>query len=756
MRWNATRNLILAGLLLLAVRIVAAGLPVRAAEAPAAPAASLKNDFVSPPARLGTRPLWFWNGPLSDAKTVEIMTRSAASGYAGFGILPSEKMTPAFMTPEFLAHYRKAVETAATLGLKMCLYDEFWFPSGAAGGELAKRSPEALSQRLDMTEVSAQGPLAFRQPIPRGRLMSVVAMNSATLERIDLAGKVRDGSLAWDVPSGSWKILFFACVPDGARGLVDYLEPESVKKYMALTVGRYHAALGPHFGKTIDSVFYDEPTMHWVQGGRAWTPAFNEKFRRRFGRDPALLYPALWFDIGPETAAARNALFGFRAELYADGFVGTLQEWCRAHGVLLTGHQDQEEIVNPVGLCGDLMKCFRAQDIPGIDQIFQYGRASRAYKVVSSAAANFDRPLVMCECYGGTANMPVANLYKEAMDQFAKGVNLFVPHAVWYDPATMVFPPELSYRDPTYGPVLVDYNRYMARLQRILQQGRHVADIAVLYPIATLQAGYRFGVGVPYEGGIIPPEADYMDVGERLSLDVRRDFTYIHPDILDQKCEVRGASLHLNNPRNFEDYRVMILPGSRVISARSLARIQAFLDAGGTVIATTRLPDQSAESGQDASVVRMIAAMFEPALKTSGAALWTVRRNAEGGRAYFLPRPTAEALRGVLDEALPVGDVVFEKSPTVRDGNLTAIHKVVDGRDIYFFGNSSETPVDCPVRLRGKLDLEEWDPHTGQIHRIASQPAGASTRIRLVLPRVQSRFFVAAGAPQDDRERPGR
>jgi hypothetical protein len=721
---------------LVAISLAAAGVAARASD--------LKQDFLAPPAALGTRPLWFWNGPLKVATTVEIMQRSVASGYAGFGILPSEKMTPAFMTPEFLAHYRTALETAATLGLRMCLYDEFWFPSGAAGGELAKRYPEALSQRLDLTAVDVNGPSAFRRVVPKGKLMSAVAMNSRTLERVDLTARTRDGTLAWDVPPGSWKILFFVCVPDGARGLVDYLEPESVKKYMALTVGRYHEALAPHFGKTIDSVFYDEPTMHWVQGGRAWTPALNDKFRRRYGRDPEPLYPALWFDIGPETAAARNALFGFRAELYADGFVGTLQEWCRAHGVALTGHQDQEEIVNPVGLCGDLMKCFRAQDIPGIDQIFKYGRASRAYKIVSSAAINYDRPLVMCECYGGTQNMPVANLYKEAMDQFAKGVNMFVPHAVWYDPATIVFPPELSYRDPTYGPALPAYNRYMARLQRLLQKGRHVADIAVLYPIATLQAGYRFGVGVPYEGGVIPPEADYMDVGERLSLDVRRDFTYIHPDILDAKCTVRGASLRLANPVNFEDYRVLVVPGSRVISAKNLAKIKAFYDAGGTIIATTRLPEQSAESGQDAAIVATIGALFERPSSTNPSAPWTVRRNARGGRACFVPSPSAERLRALLDEVLPEGDVVFEEHPAVRDGNLSAIHKVVEGRDVYFFGNSSETPVDCHVKLRGKHELEQWDPHEGQVRAADAQPSGASTRLHLVLPPVQSRFFVAA------------
>ena len=108
-----------------------------------------------------------------------------------------------------------------------------------------------------------------------------------------------------------------------------------------------------------------------------------------------------------------------------------------------------------------------------------------------------------------------------------------------------MFPPELSYRSPPYGPELPAYNQYMGRLQRILQHGEHVADIGVLYPIATLQAGYRFGVGKPYTGGVIPAEADYMDVGDRLSLDLRHDFTFVHPEVLDERCTVEDAALRL-------------------------------------------------------------------------------------------------------------------------------------------------------------------------------------------------------------------
>lgn len=714
-------------------------------------AKQLKDDFIHTPASYQTKPLWFWNAPLDATKTVEIMEQSAKSGYAGFGVLPGQGMTPAFMTPEFLKQYRIAIDKAAELGFNMCLYDEYWFPSGSAGGDLAKQYPEALNQRLDMAAIDIQGPTAFARAIPAGKLMGAVAMKADTLERVNLTPMVENQSLTWQVPGGDWKIMVFTCVIEGARDLVDYLEPESVKKYIALTYDKYYAALAPHFGKTIQSAFYDEPTMHWIQGGRAWTPAFNEKFIARYGFDPASYYPALWFDIGKETAAARNALFGFRAELYADGFVKTLQDWCRAHGVQLTGHQDQEEIVNPVGLCGDLMKAFRDQDIPGIDQIFQYGRASKAYKVVSSAANNFDRTLVMTECYGAMKDMPIANLYKEAMDQFAKGINWMVPHAVWYDPATIVFPPELSSRSPVYGPALPAYNQYMARLQRVLQQGRHVADIGVLYPIATMQAGYRFGVGTPYEGGIIPQEADYMDVGEILSLQVRKDFTFVHPDILDERCRVENGELLLENKVNYERYKVFIIPGSKTIPWSNLKKIKQFYDDGGKVIATTQLPVSSAEFGKDAEVKAFIEAIFGNVQSQTQPA---AQANSKGGKAYFIAKPTQETLRAVLADALPVYDVAFEGDVRVQGGNLSYIHKVIDGREVFFFGNSSDTPVNCIVKLRDRLTLEEWNPHTGEIGPaqcdIAAEQNAEGSRLRVVLPAVQSRFFVSADQSSAD------
>jgi hypothetical protein len=76
------------------------------------------------------------------------------------------------------------------------------------------------------------------------------------------------------------------------------------------------------------------------------------------------------------------------------------------------------------------------------------------------------------------------------------------------------------------------------------------------------------------------------------------------------------------------------------------------------------------------------------------------------------------------------------------DGALTYIHKVKDGRDIYFFANSSPKPIDTQVVLRGHKTLTIWNPHTGAQEPAEFTEGEAATTVRLVLPSVASLFFI--------------
>ena len=100
--------------------------------------------------------------------------------------------------------------------------------------------------------------------------------------------------------------------------------------------------------------------------------------------------------------------------------------------------------------------------------------------------------------------------------------------------------------------------------------------------------------------------------------------------------------------------------------------------------------------------------------------VYFVNRNSAGGRAYFLPDYTPEMIQAIMQEAVPVWDVSISepmwpvKMGRSYDGSLTYIHKVKAERNIYFFANSSDKPVDTTAVLRGSMNLAIWDPMNGE------------------------------------------
>lgn len=268
-------------------------------------------------------------------------------------------------------------------------------------------------------------------------------------------------------------------------------------------------------------------------------------------------------------------MFSLRAEQYAAAYPKLVSEWSRSHGTLATGHQDNEERENPVGTSADLMKCFKYQDIPGIDKIGGDRPAERFYKVVSSAAVNWDRSLAMSETYGAMGNIPWDTIYRIAQDQYAKGINMLIPHAVWYDDRNVTFLPELSHRNPLYRDGLYEFNTFLGRLNVLLQNDARLAtDIAVLYPIETMQAGHRFdGPLAAYEGGVRVPDMDYVQVGCRLTDRLGRDFIYLHPEVLASKrTSVAKRRLLLEGEHQPQSLRTLVVPSSEVVSAEDSQR----------------------------------------------------------------------------------------------------------------------------------------------------------------------------------------
>jgi hypothetical protein len=713
--------------------------------------------FQAPPAQFRGHAMWNFNlSTLNEKDVISGIEEMAKLNYGGFFIEAGGRQNAKveFLSPEYFRFYKLAIDEAKKNGLEMILYDDYAFPTGTAGGQMATKFPQYMGKCLNISEKDVTGPAKTEVAIPAGIYIGGVMMNRDTFELVDVSAGRSGDKLACSVPKGRWMVMAFY-LQEGRSRTVDYLSEKAMTAFISLTYDKYQENFGGEFGNLIQQTFYDEPSMHHTD--RMWTPDFNAEFQKAYGYSPMKYYPALWYDIGPETAAARNALFGFRAQLFAVHFIKRLNDWCAERHLLFGGHLDQEEPLNPTPLNGDLMKVFEFQTLPTVDDIWWYGRSNPSYKIVTSAAFNFDHPIIRAETYAAYRGLTDKIAFQVAMDQYAMGINYQIPAR-------------------TMQPKRPELNEYVGRLSYLLEHGRHVADVAVLYPIAALRTQYRQLGGV--QADVPTPEIretvyareggyaygiDYQDVGEDLFRASRVDYTYLHPDVLVEKCSISADhKLILNNRENREEYSVLILPAGDTLSAAAAAKMQEFYEKGGQVIATGLLPTHSSEFGKDGEVRHAMAAVFgvspdEPLTSEVRRAqdrenfyvFWYyIKKNAAGGQAIFLPNTHPWLMDFALKQVLPKRDVEFAepmgilRSGNQYDGALTYIHKVKEGRDIYFFANSSPKDIDTKVVLRGERKLRIWNPHTGQLQDAAATAAQGATTVRLVLPSVNSVFLV--------------
>jgi hypothetical protein len=721
--------------------------------------------FKAPPAAYRGHAMWnFPLNTLNEKYVVDGIREMAKLNYGGFfieagGVRPGgPPPLVSFLSPEYFRLYKLALEEAKRQGLEVILYDDYAFPTGTVGGQLAVAHPEHMAKSLNMVEQNATGPASVEIAVPKGIYIGAVMMNRDNHERIDASSSRSGDQVRFQIPAGNWKAMVFY-LPEGRARVVDYLDPAAMDAFVSMTYGKYEEDFGSYFGNLITQTFYDEPSMHHQD--RMWTPRFNEAFQKKFGFSPMKYYPALWYDIGPETAAARNALFGFRGELFRTNFIKKLNDWCAARRLRFGGHLDQEEPVNPTPLTGDLMKAFEYQAVPTVDDIWWWGRSNLSYKIVTSSAFNWDKPMAAAETYAAYRVLDEKIAYAVAMDQFAMGINFQIPAR-------------------TQQPKRPEVNDYVGRLSYLLQHGRHVADIAVLYPSASLLAAYHNAGGVqfPLASGEQVPQImetaygreggpvygmDYQSLGEALFRGLRVDYTYLHPDVLVNRSTIADGKIVLDNQENREEFRVLFVPAGDTISAAAAARIREFYLSGGKVIATGLVPSHSAEFGKDAEVRQAMYDVFgvspnEPLKADLRRAqdrqnfyvFWYyTRKNPAGGQSLVLPSTQTWLVDFALRQILPLRDVDIQQpimTPKVGpdyDGALTYIHKVRHGRDVYFFANSAARDVDTKVILRGKKSLKIWDPHTGESLRAAEISSDDNTTtVQLRLPSTRSLFFI--------------
>jgi hypothetical protein len=721
------------------------------------PGDRLTAGFTDPEQKSGSMTLYWLNGPINKDSLKHHIRMLRQEGFSGVAPLPLSRLKPAvepaYLSEDYLEMYGFMLDELAANGMELVLYDDCDYPSGTAGGRLAKEYPQYMAKYLARIDTIFTGGGVRNILIPKGTLMSACLSESGSTEFRAVTGSVtitdKDGEKAVasiGIPEGNWRLQLFICVVDPRHIRVDGLDPQALGKFVEMTYDQYYKRFPQHFGTTIRTTFFDDPAYWHVPGAREWTPGYNEKFRAVYGYAPDTLYPSLFEDTGENTAAARVSMFSVRDQLNAEGYPGVLSKWAAAHRVECSGHPANTYRPNPVQNMGDVIRYFKYQDVPLCDYIHFFRHGVDGFVVPSSAAYNYDKGVLICEIYGNFQPDDYNDddmLYRAGMDVYARGINKLLPHGTWHDASNVRIIPEISWRNPKMASGLKHYNDWVSRCEMILQNSRHVAEIGILYPIADLQARYNF-TDYQVTNGREPVRGnDYYNFLGMMTTKVRTDYTLIHPEVLNEKCIVKANGvLRLDNQNNYEEYRILILPWCNTIYAANLDKVAEFASRGGIVLFAGSIPQRSAEPDMDSLVQAKITEIMSR------------------GKAYYIENPDPEKMKDFLATHLP--DPVIEvKNVTVAgqvddthqswpesfrntDYAYNYIHKVKEGKDFFFFGNPTDYDLTAEISFVKTLGLKPklWDPHTGAIKELACRIEHGRIWVTLPLERVSSRFVV--------------
>lgn len=549
--------------------------------------------FAHPTAAYRAAPFWSWNGPLEQERLKRQIAVFREMGFGGFYMHSRSGMETAYLSEAFFDSVGVCVEAAKTAGMQACLYDEDRWPSGYAGGAVTI-TPRYRQRTLILTDDEESLPsfAADRETAVESGAPYLVGCYDV---EFTADGRLRSYRRIRPEESAAHRKLYAyseTMTPSGRYNFqtyADIMQPEAMARFTELTHQEYFRRFGEEYGKTIPTMFSDEPRHMPMRlpegacGGTAavcWTYRLPERFRETYGYDLVERLPELFWDREGVHSALRYAYFQLTTRLTREAFLDTLQKTAHAQGLQFCGHlMMEDELFEQLSWGGDLMQLYPAFDIPGIDMLFDRIELLTA-KQTQSVVRQYGKPGMLSELYGVTGwDFDFKCLKMQGDWQAVCGVTLRVPHLAMYSMkgnAKRDYPASFNEQAPWCREFRV-LEEHFARLNVALEGSRDVVDVAVIHPIESMMLSV--GPRNRQEAAIRRQEESIHAV--------IRALLYAHYDF-DFLCEGNLPSQETACTDRLQvgamSYAAVVVPPVLTLRETTVALLEQFLHTGGRVI----------------------------------------------------------------------------------------------------------------------------------------------------------------------------
>jgi len=698
--------------------------------------------FQKPPAGFADVPFYWWLGdPLTKERlSWQLDQLQKSGGISGLQVNyahsdrggPSWGYTypsdPALFSEEWWKLYAWFMQEVRKRGMGGVSLSDYTLGIGQGWylDEIVKEYPDSWGSTLGMGDgPKVEGGKEVKWRVPE-KLIGVTAFKMdgdkvVPGNAVDLRPFVKDGELSWTAPDGSWKIK---CTMQHIKPQsVNPLHPLSGKRYIEKFFQRFEDRNPGEGGKGLNFFFSDE--LNLQVGGNLWTDSFGEQFKKMKGYDLIPELPGVFMDIGPRTEKIRLDYRDVMVAISENAFFKPIFDWHQKRGMIYGC--DHGGRGGDVVEFGDYFRTQRWNQGPGSDQPGLSADVTKA-KVASSMAHLYLRPRVWLEGYHssgwGTTSEQVTSA---TFNNFVAGYNLLSTHGLYYSTHGGWWewaPPCNHFRMP-YWEHMDKFMDCLKRLSYLLSQGYHRCDVAIMYPVAPMQAGLSgnesvhaaFGTGSHLYGRSI--DFDYMDF-ESLA----------RAQVLKRNNEMPVLSV------SGEEYRVLVLPSMRAVHYSTIQKAAEFFNAGGIVIAIGDLPEASDRAGrEDAELDALVKNVFGlTAKEAKGSSELKSFTNEKAGRAVIAKN--AGQVEAEINRC-------FLRDFSAKGGDPRIQHRKIGPRDVYAICGAGRG-TECFFRATGKTEL--WDPWTGTTSplKVLSQDKEGT---RLKLPLTQSEIQLIVFSP---------
>ncbi len=447
-----------------------------------------------------------------------------AKGYGG--IVTNVRYENYMKDPDEWPLMKEKVKVCRELGLRLWLYDEDCYPSGAAGTQTLEADMDYEARACAMVrQVLAPGESAsIALPHGHEKLLGAVCyamQDECPTDEELLTPHARCNTLPVNFVNDTDKNLlvlafFRKRLYEGThaqnnvayrRRYIDVSNRDALREFIRNTYERYTALLGESYAAfigdesedaVVEAIFTDEPSYMgvYINKGIACRKLIDEPDDAiplypivNWGRDVANRFAslygyrledeltALFLGHGEHFCRVRRDYYQLMSDLYEQAYFAQLSDYCAKVGLNFSGHiLLEDELPLHVMFEGNFFSLLRHMHTPGIDMLWSTPEKLWQYAftplLVRSIAELYDRGHVMDEvsAHSHGKNVPsVKEMYGALMLQFAFGADIF----------TSYYPDDT---EPEGKKVIWDA---ISRAGHAMD-GRRLADTLLLYPIETM------------------------------------------------------------------------------------------------------------------------------------------------------------------------------------------------------------------------------------------------------------------------------